>query len=81
MVALLCISVFAQSATFTSQHLEHDDQGCLLCHVGTQPLLPSAVSGRFTPVFQTVWLAPLAYTPAVPSVAPQHKTSRAPPSA
>jgi hypothetical protein len=82
-LALLCVTVWAQSSALASQTESHHspDHCCLLCHVGPLPFLQTSVTAKAPPVFQMVWLAcpPAPQSTLDPVVIPT--PSRAPPSA
>jgi len=80
-VALLCLTVLAQSAALSEQASPHHSGNhcCLLCHVGPLPFLQTAVAAVLAPVLQVVWLASPAPFKSNSNVCLYSSPSRAPP--
>ena len=55
---LLAAIACAQTHAFAFGHEHHSSEHyCLLCHVGSLPLLQSSVSAAVAPVLSPVWMA------------------------
>jgi hypothetical protein len=78
---LLCLTMVAQSSALSAQSESHHspDHCCLLCHVGPLPFLQTSVAAVLAPVFQVVWLAPLAHFDTPSDILLVPTSSRAPP--
>lgn len=81
MLLLLCLTVFAQSASLASQHEQHHspDHCCLLCHVGPMPFLQTSVSVAIAPAVHVEWLALNSEFESVHDVLLATSYSRGPP--
>ena len=55
----LCALVFAQTASFASEHLHQNSEQhcCGLCHVGPMPLLQPTMSAGCTPMLAVAWIS------------------------
>ena len=83
LVALfLCALVWAQAASFASEHWHHHSSHhcCVRCHAGPMPLLRSTVSAAaFRPVLPLAWLERLSSLDTPREVLFTAGDSRAPP--
>ena len=53
----LCALIWAQSASFASDHAHNRSEHCCgLCHVGPLPLLQPVASAGFAPTVAVAWL-------------------------
>jgi hypothetical protein len=78
---LLCAVTAGQTAALTSAHERHQahDHGCLVCYVGSLPLVECTTEAPAAPVFLVRWLVSPPEFSASHDARPATRSSRAPP--